>query len=300
MGGAPSSVAWIGAGIMGSPMAGHLMAAGHPMTVHSRRRESAQTLLDAGARWAGTAREAAQGADVVFTMVGYPDDVRAVVLGDGGALAGMGPGSLLVEMTTSEPALAIEIAAAGGQVGVDVLDAPVSGGDVGARDGKLVVMVGGDEAAYARALPLLEIFSRKVTRHGGPGAGQHAKMANQIHIASGMVAMCETLLYASSAGLDVAATIETLQAGAAASWSMGTYGPRSLDGDFAPGFKIDHFVKDLGIALSAAREMKLSLPGLALAHQLYVACQAQDAGGDGTHALLRVLARLSGRTWGPS
>lgn len=296
----PPRIAWIGAGIMGAPMAGHLLAAGHPVTMFSRRRVSAEPLLAAGAVWADSPTAAAGEADIVCTMVGYPADVRTVVLGPDGTLAGATPGALLVDFTTSDPALAVEVDAAARARGLASLDAPVSGGDAGARDATLTIMVGGDAAAFERARPMLEILGGQVSLLGGPGSGQHTKITNQIAIASGMVGVCEALVYASRAGLNLERTIEAIQGGAAGSWSLTNYGPRMLRGDVAPGFKIDHFLKDLGIALDEARRMRIALPGLALAEQLYVAAQAQGRGGDGIQALALTLAELSGLEWPPA
>jgi 3-hydroxyisobutyrate dehydrogenase len=296
----PLRIAWIGAGIMGVPMCGHLLAAGHPVTVFSRRRITAASLLERGAVWADTPAAAAAGADVAITMVGYPADVRTVVLGPDGTLQGAAPGALLVDMSTSEPALAVEIEAAARRRGVASLDAPVSGGEVGAKDAALTIMVGGDEAAYARVLPVLQVLAARVTRMGGPGSGQHTKMTNQIAIASGMVAICEALVYAAAAGLDPDQAIEAIQGGAAGSWSLTNYGPRMVRGDFAPGFKIDHFVKDLGIALAESERMGLTMPGLTLAHQVYEAAQSHGAGERGIQALVLTLAQLSDREWPPT
>ena len=284
---------------MGASMAGHLLAAGHDVTVNTRTRERAATLLDDGARWADSPAEAAAGADVLVTMLGYPRDVREVVLGDGGALEALRPGSLLIDMTTSEPSLAVEIAAAAGEREIGALDAPVSGGDVGARNATLVIMVGGPPDAFARAEPLFGAMGRTVVHQGPPGAGQHTKMVNQIAISSGMIAVCEALLYAARAGLDLERTVETISGGAAGSWSLANYGPRLLRGDLEPGFKVDHFVKDLGIALAEARRMGLALPGLALAEQLYLAVSAQGLGEKGTQSLVVALAALAGRDWPP-
>ena len=278
---------------MGAAMCGHLLAAGHPATVFNRTRERAQPLLDAGAGWADSPAAVAAASDVVFTIVGFPADVREVVLGEDGVLAGAQTGSVLVDMTTSEPSLAREIDEAARAKGVDALDAPVSGGDVGARNATLVIMVGGDEGPFERVRPLFEKLGQTIVLESGPGAGQHTKMVNQIAIASGMIGVCEALLYAYRAGLDVGRVLETISGGAAGSWSLTNYAPRVLRGDFAPGFKVDHFVKDLGIALSEAARMQLALPGLALAHQLYVAVQAQGHGQLGTHALVKALASLS-------
>ncbi len=291
------TIGWVGTGIMGAHMCRHLIEAGYEVRVTTRTRDKAQALLDSGATWCATPAEVAHGSDIVLTMVGYPSDVREVVLGGSGVLAGARPGALVADMTTSEPGLAAEIFDAAAVLGVGALDAPVSGGDVGARNGALTIMVGGREEDLERVLPVFARFAKSVTWQGGPGAGQHAKMVNQVAIASGMVGVCEALLYAQRAGLDVARVVETIAPGAAGSWSLSNYAPRAMRGDFEPGFKVDHFVKDLGIALAEARRMGLALPGLALAEQLYVAASAQGLGGRGTHALLRALATLSGTSW---
>jgi len=287
------SIGWIGTGVMGASMAGHLLNAGYELSVFNRTRERANSLVDAGARWADAPAELAAGADVVCLMLGYPIDVRETVLGDGAVLASMRPGSLLIDMTTSEPSLAVEIHAAAADAGVQSLDAPVSGGDVGARNATLVIMVGGDEAAFERAEPIFSVLGRTVVRQGSAGSGQHTKMVNQIAIASGMIGLCEALLYAYRAGLDVEQVIDTIQGGAAGSWSLSNYGPRMLKGDLEPGFKIEHFIKDLGVALLEARSMNLALPGTALAEQLYIAARSQGLGQKGTQALLAALAHLN-------
>jgi 3-hydroxyisobutyrate dehydrogenase len=292
-----SRIGWIGTGVMGAPMAGHLLDQGYRLSVFNRTRERAAGLVEAGAEWRDSPGDVAADADAVFTMLGYPADVRDVVLGDGEVLQRMRSGSTLIDMTTSEPSLAVEIHAAAAKREIEALDAPVSGGDVGARNATLVIMVGGSSEGFSRVLPLFEVLGGKVTLHGGAGTGQHTKMVNQIAIASGMVALCESLLYAHRAGLDLEQTIDTIGGGAAGSWSLSNYGPRIIGGDFEPGFKIDHFIKDLGIALAEARRMKLSLPGTALAEQLYVAAQGQGLGQRGTHALLIALDRLSGVDW---
>ena len=290
-------VGWIGTGVMGAAMAGHLLRTGYPMTVTTRTRAKAAALEAAGAMWADTPREVAAASDVTLAIVGYPRDVREVFLGDQGALAGAAPGAVLVDMTTSEPSLAKEIASRAAGRDVGAVDAPVSGGDVGARNATLSIMIGGDEAAVATAWPLFEVMGSTLTHLGGPGAGQHTKMVNQILIASGMVGIAEALLYAHEAGLDLDRTLAAVSGGAAGSWSLSNYGPRMLAGDFAPGFFVDHFVKDMGIALDEARTMQVAAPGLALAHQLYVALQAQGGGRNGTQALLLALARLSEIDW---
>jgi 3-hydroxyisobutyrate dehydrogenase len=292
-----SRIGWIGTGVMGSSMAGHLLEAGHRVAVYNRTRARADQLVEKGAAWRDSPAEVAADSEVVFMMLGFPIDVREVVLGEDGILEAMQPGSLLVDMTTSEPALAVEIHEATKAKGVQALDAPVSGGDVGARNATLVIMVGGEPVAFERAEPLFGSLGKTIKLMGGPGSGQHTKMVNQIAIASGMIALCEALLYGHRAGLDLDQTIATIESGAAGSWSLSNYGPRILKGDFEPGFKIDHFVKDLGIALAEARRMKLSLPGTALAEQLYVAAQGQGLGQKGTHALSVALGRVSGDDW---
>ena len=294
-------IGWIGTGVMGLSMCRHMLEAGYEVSVFNRTEERAAPLLEQGARWRESPAAVAAEVDALFTIVGYPADVRSVVLGegasDGGALASLRPGSLLVDLTTSEPSLAEEIYAAGAERDVEVLDAPVSGGDVGARAGQLSVMVGGSEEGFRRAEPLMEPFSRRITLQGGPGAGQHMKMANQIAIVSGMVGMCEALIYAHRAGLDLEQALDTINAGAGASWSLENYGPRLLAGDTDPGFKVDHFVKDLGVALGEAKRMDLRLPGLELADQLYRAAQSQGLGERGTHSLLLALAQMSDVDW---
>jgi 3-hydroxyisobutyrate dehydrogenase len=278
-------------------MCGHLLAAGHPAVVFNRSRESAEALLAAGAQWRDSPAQVAADADVVFTIVGGPGDVRQVVLGETGVLTTARPGSLLVEMTTSDPELARELFDRGAANGVAVLDAPVSGGDVGARAATLAIMVGGDDAAFERARPLLEVLGSKVVHMGAAGAGQHTKMANQLAIAAGMIGVCEALVYADRAGLDLEQLIETIGGGAAASWSLSNYGPRMLRGDFAPGFKIDHLVKDLTIALREAGRLDVSLPGAELARQLYVELQDEGMGQRGTQSLVLRIAELASLTW---
>jgi 3-hydroxyisobutyrate dehydrogenase len=283
--------------VMGSSMCGHLLDAGHPVTVYSRTKSRADDLVARGAEWAATPAEVAARTRVVFTMVGFPSDVREVVLGAQGALAGASEGSIVVDMTTSEPTLAREIRAAALERGVESIDAPVSGGDVGARNATLSIMVGGDASAVERVRPLFEIMGKTIVHQGDAGAGQHAKMVNQILIATGMIGVCEALLYAYRAGLDLETVLAAVSGGAAGSWSLTNYAPRMLKGDFEPGFFVEHFIKDMEIALGEARRMNLALPGLALAHELYLALRAQGGGRKGTQALLLALARLSDITW---
>jgi 3-hydroxyisobutyrate dehydrogenase len=290
-------IGWIGLGVMGAPMAGHLLDAGFALTVHTRSPEKAAPLRRRGAAWADTPRAVARASDVVFTLVGFPQDVRDVVLGEEGALAGCAPDSILVDMTTSEPSLAVEIARVARARGVHAVDAPVSGGDVGAREARLSIMIGGEADVVQRLQPCWERMGRTIVHQGGPGAGQHAKMVNQTLIASNMVGVCEALLYAQRAGLDLETVLESVASGAAGSWSLSNLGPRILANDFAPGFFVENFVKDMGIALNEAERMGLALPGLALARQLYVALRAQGHGRSGTQALAVALATLSGVDW---
>jgi 3-hydroxyisobutyrate dehydrogenase len=290
-------IGWIGTGVMGASMAGHLLRAGYSVIVFNRTRARAEGLLDAGAEWAASPRAVAEQADVTFTIVGHPYDVRDVVLGERGTLAGAAAGKILVDMTTSEPALAVEIWERARRQGVASIDAPVSGGDVGARDGTLSIMIGGDEAAVEAVMPCFQAMGRTIVRQGPAGAGQHAKMVNQTLVATGIIGVCEALLYARRAGLDVETVLQSVSGGAAGSWSLTNYGPRILNNNFAPGFMVEHFVKDLRIALLEAERMQLALPGLALAQQLFVALQSQGGGRLGIHGLQLALARLSNVDW---
>jgi 3-hydroxyisobutyrate dehydrogenase len=278
-------------------MCGHLLDAGFGITVHNRTREKAEGLLERGAQWAETPEAVAEASEVVFTILGYPSDVENVILGDDGVLAGCGNGDVIVDMTTSQPSLAVRIAEAAAGVGAVSIDAPVSGGDVGAREARLSIMIGGDADAVDALMPCWRAMGKTIVHQGGPGAGQHTKMVNQTVIASAMIGVCEGLLYAHKAGLDLETVMESVGSGAAGSWSLSNLGKRIMDDDFDPGFFVEHFVKDMGIALEEARRMGLSLPGLALAHQLYVALMAQGHGRDGTQALHLALASLSGIVW---
>ena len=290
-------IGWIGTGVMGSAMCAHLLTGGYGVTVFTRSRERAEGLLEVGATWAGCPADVAAASDVVFTMVGFPSDVREVTLGETGVLHAMGTAGIVVDLSTSEPALAVEIATKAAEGGVYALDAPVSGGDVGARNATLSIMVGGPQEAFDAVQPCLRLLGTTVVRQGDNGAGQHTKMANQILISGNMVGVCEALLYAYRSGLDLETVLASVSGGAAGSWSLSKLAPRMIAGNMAPGFYVDHFVKDMGIALNEASRMRLSLPGLALAHQLYVALQAQGGGRDGTQALIRALGTLSGIDW---
>jgi 3-hydroxyisobutyrate dehydrogenase len=288
------SIGWIVTGVMGVSMCGHLLDAGAAVTVTTRTPARAEPLLGRGAAWAADPAAVAAASDVVFTMVGTPADVREVVLGPDGVLAGARPGSAIVDMTTSEPGLAVEIAAAARTVGCEALDAPVSGGDVGARDATLSIMVGGDAATFDRVRPLFDRLGRTVVLQGGAGAGQHTKAVNQTLVAGAMVSVCEALVYARRAGLDLEAVLESVGGGAAASWTLSNLVPRMLRGDFAPGFRIEHLLKDLGIVLDEAARLGVPVPGTALARQLYVIAEQHGLGDAGTHALLLTMTELAG------
>jgi 3-hydroxyisobutyrate dehydrogenase len=287
-------IGWVGTGVMGRWMCQHLMTKGYAATVYNRTKDRAKPLLEAGAAWADTPKAVAARSDVVFAIVGFPKDVREVFLGPDGVLAGSRPGTAMVDMTTSEPSLAREIHAAAKAKGVGSLDAPVSGGDVGARNAALSIMVGGDADVLEAVHPLFECMGKTIVLQGGPGAGQHTKMVNQILIAGTMVGVCEALLYGHKAGLDMNTVLKSVGTGAAGSKALEVLAPRILKGDFEPGFFVEHFIKDMGIALDEARRMNLSLPGLALANQLYLAVQAQGWGRKGTQALMLALEQLSG------
>lgn len=291
-------IGWIGTGVMGRQMAGHLQAADHELVVFNRTREKAEPLLERGANWAASPAEIARACPIVFTMLGYPDDVREAILGPSGILAGMNARGLLVDCTTSSPSLAVEISARASAKGIESLDAPVSGGDVGARNATLSFMVGGNPQAFDRARPLFEKMGKTIVLQGGPGSGQHTKMVNQILIAAGMVGICEGLVYARAAGLDPQRVVESVSGGAAGSWSLTNYVPRMLTGDLAPGFYVEHFLKDMKIALEEADRMKLQLPGLTLARELYAKLAEMGGGRNGTHALIKVLEAMN-RQQGP-
>ncbi len=292
-----TKIGWIGTGVMGSSMCGHLLAAGYHATVYNRSPAKLGGLIAKGAVPADSPRGVAEASDVVFTIVGYPADVREVSLGKAGTLAGAKPGSILVDMTTSEPGLAQEIFEAAKAKEVHAVDAPVSGGDIGAREARLSIMIGGEPATVAALMPLFQTMGKTIVHQGPAGSGQHTKMVNQILIATNMIGVCEALLYGYKAGLDLNQVLQSVGSGAAGSWSLNNLGPRIIAGNFDPGFFVEHFLKDMGIALAEAKQMKLALPGLALAEQLYRAVDAQGLGRKGTHALVLALAKLSDVEW---
>lgn len=292
-----TKIGWIGTGVMGNSMAGHLMNAGFSVSVFTRTKAKAEVLIGKGAGWADSPKALAQQCDVIFAIVGFPSDVREVMLGVSGALAGSKPGNVLVDMTTSEPSLAVEVAGAAKDKGVFSIDAPVSGGDIGAKNAALSIMIGGDKEVVEALQPCWQAMGKTVVHQGGPGAGQHTKMVNQVLIASNMIGVCEALLYGYKAGLDLNTVMQSVSVGAAGSWSLSNLGPRIMSNNFDPGFFVEHFIKDMGIALDEAKRMNLSLPGLALSNQLYIALKAQGGGRLGTHALQLALSKLSNIDW---
>lgn len=292
-----TKIGWIGTGVMGSSMCGHLIDAGFSATVYTRTKSRADGLIAKGAAWAETPKAVAEASDVIFTIVGFPHDVREVYLGDEGVLAGCKSGNIVCDMTTSKPSLAEEIAAIALEQGVQSVDAPVSGGDVGAKEARLSIMIGGADEAVAALTPCFEAMGKTIVHQGAPGAGQHTKMVNQTLIATGMIGVCEALLYGYKAGLDLETVMKSVASGAAGSWSLSNLGPRIIDNNFDPGFFVEHFIKDMGIALEEANRMGLSLPGLAFGLQLYQAVAAQGYSREGTHALQLALSSLSGIDW---
>ncbi|MEM2988719.1 MAG: NAD(P)-dependent oxidoreductase [Candidatus Bathyarchaeia archaeon] len=288
-----TKVGWIGTGVMGKPMCGHILKAGYRVTLYNRTKAKAEELIARGAKWAGSPREVAEEADVVFTMVGYPEDVREVYLGPNGILAGAKRGSIMVDMSTSQPSLAVEIYSRAKAIGAHALDAPVSGGDIGAREATLSIMIGGDRDIAERVKPLFQLMGKSIRYMGPAGSGQSAKLCNQILIASTMIGVVECLLYAHKSGLDLMDVIAAVGSGAAGCWSINNLGPRIVRRDFDPGFMVEHFVKDMGIALEEAKRMNLALPGLAMAQQFYVALKAKGKGRLGTQALALVLEELN-------
>lgn len=292
-----TKIGWIGTGVMGSSMCGHLIDKGFEATIYTRSKGKAQALIDKGATWVDSPKAVAEASDVIFAIVGFPQDVREVFLGENGALAGSKDGNILVDMTTSEPSLAEEIAATAKAKGVHSVDAPVSGGDVGAKEARLSIMIGGEKDVVDALNPAWEAMGKTIVHQGPAGAGQHTKMVNQTLISSMMIGVCEALLYGHKAGLDLETVMKSVSTGAAGSWSLSNLGPRIMDNNFDPGFFVEHFIKDMGIALAESRRMGLSMPGLALAEQLYQSVKAKGWGREGTHALMLTLAEMSGVDW---
>ncbi|MBX0356846.1 NAD(P)-dependent oxidoreductase [Halobacillus sp. Nhm2S1] len=281
------TIGFIGAGVMGKSMARNLMKAGYELNVFTRTKEKAEDLVAEGANWKQSVAALAEHSDVVLTIVGYPSDVEEVYFGGDGILENAKPGSYIIDMTTSSPDLAREIAGKAEAKGIHAYDAPVSGGDVGAKNAKLTIMVGGIEKKFDEILLIFQAMGENIVLQGEAGAGQHTKMSNQIAIASGMLGVCEAITYAEKAGLDPKKVLSSIQFGAAGSWSLSNLGPRMIDGDFDPGFYVKHFIKDMKIAIDSAENMQIPVPGLKLAKQLYE--ELSEAGGDndGTQALYK-------------
>jgi 3-hydroxyisobutyrate dehydrogenase len=286
-------VGWIGTGVMGGSMCGHVLAKGYPVLVYSRTKAKADALVGRGATWVDSPQAVGERADIVFTIVGFPADVREVYFGRDGLVPVARAGQIFVDMTTTEPTLATDIYEAARAKGAAGVDAPVSGGDVGARNATLSIMIGGDRPTVDALMPLFETMGKRIMYQGGPGTGQHTKMCNQIVIAGTMVGMCEGLLYGYKAGLNLETMVDCIRGGAAGCWSLDNYAPRIIKRDFAPGFIVEHFIKDMGIALGEAERMGIALPGLALVHQLYAVVRAQGHGRRGTQALMLALETMS-------
>jgi 3-hydroxyisobutyrate dehydrogenase len=280
-------IGFIGTGVMGKSMAGHLMVAGYQVFVYSRTKEKAGDLLEKGAVWGETPQEVASKANVIFSMVGYPSDVEEIYLGENGLVHHAKPGSYLIDMTTSAPSLAVKIYKAAKERDIHSIDAPVSGGDVGAKEAKLSIMVGGEEEDVEAVRPLLNLMGTNIIYQGRAGAGQHTKMCNQIAIASNMIGVCEAIVYAEKAGLNPDSVLKSITTGAAGSWSLSNLAPRMLNGNFEPGFYIKHFIKDMKIALDEAENMEMKVPGLALAKTLYDQLAEMGEENSGTQALYK-------------
>ena len=289
-------IGWIGTGVMGRWMCTHLQRAGYPVAVYNRTREKAQPLLEDGALWCDSPAEVTRNADIIFTIVGYPRDVEAVYFGQQGILGAASPGKVFVDMTTTKPSLAVQISERARSISCQALDAPVSGGDVGAREARLAIMVGGDRETFDAIYPLFKLMSRteNIVYEGAAGSGQHTKMCNQITISGTMIGMCEAMLYGYRAGLSIETMLKTISSGAAGCWSLDNLAPRIAAGNFNPGFFVEHFIKDMAIALEEAAAMDIALPGLALVHQMYLALKASGHGTSGTQALVLALEQLSG------
>ncbi|HEL7504949.1 TPA: NAD(P)-dependent oxidoreductase [Listeria monocytogenes] len=280
-------IGFVGTGVMGSSMAGHLLEAGYEVLVYTRTKTKAEDLLEKGALWIKTPGELANKVDILISMVGYPKDVEELYLGENGFLENLAVGTVAIDMTTSSRALAKKMAEFGREKGIGVLDAPVSGGDIGAKNGTLAIMVGGSEDVFLKVKPIFDILGSSVILQGDAGAGQHTKMVNQIAIASNMIGVTEAIIYAEAAGLNPSSVLDSISGGAAGSWSLANLIPRVLKDDFSPGFFIKHFIKDMGIAISEAKQMGLELPGLTLAEKMYQTLAEQGLSEEGTQALIK-------------
>jgi len=286
-------VGWIGTGVMGAAICRHLKRADYSLYIHSRTRSKAEPLINEGANWCESPQAIAEQCNVIFTMVGAPDEVRDVYFGDKGIFSGLRADSVVVDMGTTPPGLTLEIAQKAKQLPAHTVDAPVSGGDIGASNGTLSIMAAGDPSVVASLQPLFDCMAKSVSYMGGAGNGQHTKLCNQLAVAGTMIGVCEALLYSSKAGVDCSALIEAIKPGAAGCWTLDNLAPRIIKQDFAPGFMVDHFIKDLGIAVNEADNLGLELPGLQLAHRLYIETRAMGHGKSGTQALIHAIEKLS-------
>jgi len=286
-------IGWIGTGLMGNPLVKHLLNAGYKVNVHNRTKEKAVDLIDMGCTWFGTPAELAANSEVIITIIGFPKDVEECYFGEQGIFKGLKSGSILIDMTTTKPSLAVKISEEAAKISAEFIDAPVSGGQLGAINGTLSIMIGGKKEVVDRVHPLFEVFGKNMVYQGKAGAGQHTKMCNQITIAGTLIGVCEGLIYGLKAGLNLNTLLESITKGAAGCWSLDVLAPKIVKGDYSPGFSVDNFVKDLSIGLEEAEAMKLSLPGLALVKQLYITIQAMDKGSSGNQALYLALEKLS-------
>ncbi|WP_330949378.1 NAD(P)-dependent oxidoreductase [Virgibacillus sp. MG-45] len=282
------TIGFIGTGVMGKSMATNLQKAGYPLHIYTRTKEKATDLINDGAIWMPTVAELAKASTIIITMVGYPEDVEEVYFGETGILENAKPESIVIDMTTSKPALAQSIFTKAQNNAIHALDAPVSGGDIGAKNGTLAIMVGGEEKAFQALLPIFQIMGENIIYQGPAGAGQHTKLCNQITIASNMIGVCEAIVYAKKAGLDPSRVLESITTGAAGSWSLANLGPRMIQENYAPGFYVKHFIKDMRIALESAKEMGLATPGLLLSLELYQQLAETGEGDSGTQALIKL------------
>ncbi|MBE1553638.1 NAD(P)-dependent oxidoreductase [Sporosarcina limicola] len=280
-------IAFIGTGVMGSSIVKHLLSEGYLVAINTRTKEKAEALIDAGAVWADRVGEAVKEAELIFTMVGYPADVESIYFGEEGIFANSQEGQIVVDMTTSSPALAKRIAQQASKLNMSSIDAPVSGGDIGAKNGTLSIMCGGEEQTFNEISHVLSIFGKQIIYQGAAGAGQHTKMCNQIAISTNMIGVCEALAYAEHAGLNPEIVLSSISSGAAGSWSLSNLAPRILKDDFEPGFYMKHFLKDMNIALTEAATMNLTLPGLQLAQEMYGQLIQKGFGEKGTQALYK-------------
>lgn len=281
------TIGFIGIGVMGESMARHLLNNDYPLHIYTRTKEKAEKLIEEGAVWEGSVKDIAQKTDILITIIGTPEDVENVYFGEEGILENAKDNAYVIDMTTSKPSLAVEIYQAAKAKGLHALDAPVSGGDIGAKNAALAIMVGGEKEDFEHVLPIFNILGKNIRLQGGAGAGQHTKVVNQVSIAPAMIGLCEALIYSKKAGLNYDDVLATISTGAAGSWSLDNYAPRIIAGDLDPGFAIKHYIKDMKIALESAQEMNMPTPGLELALEMYEKLAAMGEGETGIHGLVK-------------